>query len=129
MVVGILLIVLLQWIFLGDLRQRTDRRRHDSVRVIFCRDHSGAAWRIRNLLSVGAIDFDWSWMHRDHGGSDFSAIVSTTALSEAEQSHISTDTAMGQKSHAILSASADVSRSIFFGSRHYPSRRSCRCSR
>jgi cobalt-zinc-cadmium resistance protein CzcA len=35
-------------------------------------------------------------------------------LSEAERSHISFDTTMGIKSHAILSASADVSRSIFF---------------
>jgi cobalt-zinc-cadmium resistance protein CzcA len=35
-------------------------------------------------------------------------------LSEAEQSHISRETAMDMKSHAILSAAADVSRSIFF---------------
>src|SRR6266700_3890217 len=44
----------------------------------------------------------------------FRRLTQTTALSEAEQSHISTETAMGMKSHAILSAAADVSRSIFF---------------
>jgi len=44
----------------------------------------------------------------------FRRLSQTTALSEAEQSHISTDTTMGMKSHAILSAAADVSRSIFF---------------
>src|SRR5439155_24464436 len=42
----------------------------------------------------------------------FRRLTQTTALSEAEQ--ISTETAMGMKSHAILSAAADVSRSIFF---------------
>jgi cobalt-zinc-cadmium resistance protein CzcA len=44
----------------------------------------------------------------------FRRLTQTTALSEAERSHISFDTTMGMKSHAILSASADVSRSIFF---------------
>jgi heavy metal efflux system protein len=44
----------------------------------------------------------------------FRRLSQTTALSEAEQSHISADTTMGMKSHAILSAAADVSRSIFF---------------
>ncbi|MDU2928172.1 efflux RND transporter permease subunit, partial [Bradyrhizobium sp.] len=37
-----------------------------------------------------------------------------TPLSAAEESHISPETMMGMKSHAILSAAADVSRSIFF---------------
>lgn len=44
----------------------------------------------------------------------FRRLTQTTALSAAEQSHISPDTTMGMKNHAILSASADVSRSIFF---------------
>ena len=44
----------------------------------------------------------------------FRRLTQTTALSAAERSHISFDTTMGMKSHAILSASADVSRSIFF---------------
>jgi cobalt-zinc-cadmium resistance protein CzcA len=44
----------------------------------------------------------------------FRRLNQTTALSAAEQSHISFETTMGMKSHAILSAAADVSRSIFF---------------
>jgi heavy metal efflux system protein len=44
----------------------------------------------------------------------FRRLTQTTALSAAEQSHISFETTMGMKSHAIMSASADVSRSIFF---------------
>src|SRR5207247_3155981 len=44
----------------------------------------------------------------------FRRLSQTTALSEDEQSHISYETAMGMKSHAIFSAAADVSRSIFF---------------
>src|SRR5207245_2842235 len=68
-----------------------------------------------NLLSVGAIDFgliaDATVIMVE---AIFRRLTQTTALSEAEQSHISTETAMGMKSHAILSAAADVSRSIFF---------------
>ena len=68
-----------------------------------------------NLLSVGAIDFglivDATVIMVE---AIFRRLTQTTALSEAEQSHISTDTTMGMKSHAILSAAADVSRSIFF---------------
>jgi heavy metal efflux system protein len=44
----------------------------------------------------------------------FRRLSQTTALSQAEQGRISTETATGMKSHAILSAAADVSRSIFF---------------
>src|SRR5882724_255103 len=79
MVVGIILIALLQWVFLGDLR---------SALIVDA-----------TVIMVEAI---------------FRRLTQTTALSEAEQSHISYDTSMGMKSHAILSASADVSRSIFF---------------
>jgi heavy metal efflux system protein len=41
-------------------------------------------------------------------------MTQTTELSPFEQSIISDETMMGMKSHAILSAAADVSRSIFF---------------
>src|SRR5229473_3165584 len=75
MVLGILLIVLLQWIFLGDLRSAL-------------------------IVDATVILVE--------------AIFRRLSQTEAEQSYISTDTAMGMKSHAILSASADVSRSIFF---------------
>src|SRR5260370_7480857 len=44
----------------------------------------------------------------------FRGLSQTTAVSEAEESHISYDTTMAMKSHALLSAAADVSRSIFF---------------
>ncbi|TJW91994.1 efflux RND transporter permease subunit, partial [Neisseria gonorrhoeae] len=68
-----------------------------------------------NLLSVGAIDFglivDATVIMVE---AIFRRLSQTTALSDAEQAHISDDTVMGMKSHAILSASADVSRSIFF---------------
>src|SRR5205814_1175644 len=68
-----------------------------------------------NLLSVGAIDFglivDATVIMVE---AIFRRLAQTTALSEAERSHISFDTTMGMKSHAIFSAAADVSRSIFF---------------
>src|SRR5205823_14538113 len=67
------------------------------------------------LLSVGAIDFglivDGTVIMVE---AIFRRLSQTTALSEDEQSHISYETAMGMKSHAIFSAAADVSRSIFF---------------
>ena len=44
----------------------------------------------------------------------FRRLSQTTELSPAEESHISPETAMGMKNHAILSAASDVSRSIFF---------------
>ena len=66
-------------------------------------------------MSVGAIDFglivDATVIMVE---AIFRRLSQTTALSEAEQSHISSETTMGMKSHAILSAAADVSRSIFF---------------
>jgi cobalt-zinc-cadmium resistance protein CzcA len=68
-----------------------------------------------NLLSVGAIDFglivDATVIMVE---AIFRRLSQTTVLSEAERSHISPETEMGMKSHAILSAAADVSRSIFF---------------
>src|SRR6266850_2439407 len=115
MVVGILLIVLLQWIFLGDLRSALivgatiPFALFLAVIILVLRGESA------NLLSVGAIDFglivDATVILVE---AIFRRLSQTTALSEAEQSHISPETAMGMKSHAILSASADVSRSIFF---------------
>ena len=99
----------------GRSAQRADRRRHHSVRAVLCRHHPGDARESANLLSVGAIDFglivDGTVIMVE---AIFRRLSQTTALSEAEQSHISYETAMGIKSHAILSAAADVSRSIFF---------------
>src|SRR5712672_2704032 len=111
MVVGILLIVLLQWIFLGDLRSALivgatiPFALFLAVIILVLRGESA------NLLSVGVIDFG---LIVDATVILVEAIFRRLSQTEAEQSYISTDTAMGMKSHAILSASAEVSRSIFF---------------
>src|SRR4030081_247893 len=115
MVVGILLIVLLQWIFLGDLRSALIVGATIPFALFFAVIILVLRGESANLLSVGAIDFglivDATVIMVE---AIFRRLSQTTALSEVEQSHISPDTAMGIKSHAILSASADVSRSIFF---------------
>ena len=115
MVVGIILIVLLQWIFLGDLRSALIVGATIPFALFFAVIILVMRGESANLLSVGAIDFglivDATVIMVE---AIFRRLTQTTALSAAEQSHISFDTAMGIKSHAILSAAADVSRSIFF---------------
>ena len=115
MVVGILLIVLLQWIFLGDLRSALIVGATIPFALFFAVIILVLRGESANLLSVGAIDFglivDATVIMVE---AIFRRLSQTTALSEAEQSHISVETTMGMKTHAILSASADVSRSIFF---------------
>src|SRR5216110_430999 len=115
MVAGILLIVLLQWIFLGDLRSALIVGATIPFALFFAVIILVLRGESANLLSVGAIDFglivDATVIMVE---AIFRRLSQTTALSEAEQSHISFDTTMGMKSHAILSAAADVSRSIFF---------------
>ena len=115
MVVGIGLIVLLQWVFLGNLRSALivgatiPFALYFAVIILVLRGESA------NLLSVGAIDFglivDATVIMVE---AIFRRLSQTTPLSAAEESHISPETMMGMKSHAILSAAADVSRSIFF---------------
>lgn len=115
MVVGIILIVLLQWLFLGDLRSAMIVGATIPFALFFAVIILVLRGESANLLSVGAIDFglivDGTVIMVE---AIFRRLTQTTALSEAERSHISFDTTMGMKSHAILSASADVSRSIFF---------------
>src|SRR5882757_2933591 len=115
MVVGILLIVLLQWIFLGDLRSALIVGATIPFALFFAVIILVLRGESANLLSVGAIDFglivDATVIMVE---AIFRRLSQTTALSEAERSHISRDTTMGMKTHAILSAAADVSRSIFF---------------
>src|ERR1700759_2650866 len=115
MVVGILLIVLLQWIFLGDLRSALIVGATIPFALFFAVIILVVRGESANLLSVGAIDFglivDATVIMVE---AIFRRLPQTTALSELEQSHISTETQMDMKSHAILSAAADVSRSIFF---------------
>ena len=115
MVVGILLIVLLQWIFLGDLRSALIVGATIPFALFFAVIILVLRGESANLLSVGAIDFglivDATVIMVE---AIFRRLSQTTALSAAEESHISYETTMGMKNHAILSASADVSRSIFF---------------
>ena len=115
MVVGIILIVLLQWIFLGDLRSALIVGATIPFALFFAVIILVLRGESANLLSVGAIDFglivDATVIMVE---AIFRRLTQTTALSEAGRSHISFDTRMGMKSRAIMSASADVSRSIFF---------------
>src|SRR5437762_886778 len=115
MVVGMILIVLLQWIFLGDLRSALIVGATIPFALFFAVIILVLRGESANLLSVGAIDFglivDATVIMVE---AIFRRLTQTTALSAAEQSHISFETTMGMKSHAIMSASADVSRSIFF---------------
>src|SRR6202020_2412594 len=115
MVLGIVLIVVLQWLFLGDLRSALIVGATIPFALFFAVIILVLRGESANLLSVGAIDFglivDATVIMVE---AIFRRLSQTTALSEAERSHISSDTTMGMKSHAILSASADVSRSIFF---------------
>src|SRR5437868_10855383 len=115
MVVGMILIVLLQWIFLGDLRSALIVGATIPFALFFAVIILVLRGESANLLSVGAIDFglivDATVIMVE---AIFRRLSQTTALSAAEQSQISPETAMGMKNHAILSASSDVSRSIFF---------------
>src|SRR3954463_5895679 len=115
MVVGIILIVLLQWVFLGDLRSALIVGATIPFALFFAVIILVLRGESANSLSVGAIDFglivDATVIMVE---AIFRRLSQTTALSAAEQSQISYDTTMGIKSHAILSAGADVSRSIFF---------------
>ena len=105
MVVGIILIVLLQWMFLGDLRSALIVGATIPFALFFAVIILVLRGESANLLSVGAIDFglivDATVIMVE---AIFRRLSQTTALSEAEQSHISFDTTMGMKSHAILSA-------------------------
>ncbi|WP_315757696.1 CusA/CzcA family heavy metal efflux RND transporter [Bradyrhizobium sp. SZCCHNRI2007] len=115
MVVGIGLIVLLQWIFLGNLRSALIVGATIPFALFFAVIILVLRGESANLLSVGAIDFglivDATVIMVE---AIFRRLTQTTPLSAAEESHISPETMMGMKGHAILSAAADVSRSIFF---------------
>jgi cobalt-zinc-cadmium resistance protein CzcA len=115
MVIGIILIVLLQWLFLGDLRSAVIVGATIPFALFFAVIILVLRGESANLLSVGAIDFglivDATVIMVE---AIFRRLSQTTELSPSEQSAISPETVMGMKSHAVLSASADVSRSIFF---------------
>ena len=115
MVFGIVLIVLLQWMFLGDLRSAVIVGATIPFALFFAVGILVLRGESANLLSVGAIDFglivDGTVIMVE---AIFRRLSQTTELSKSEQQAISPETIMGMKSHAILSAAADVSRSIFF---------------
>lgn len=113
MVVGILLIVLLQWIFLGDMRSALIVGATIPFALFFAVIILVLRGESANLLSVGAIDFglivDATVIMVE---AIFRRLTQTTPPTESEQ--MSQETLFGMKRHAILSAAADVSRSIFF---------------
>jgi heavy metal efflux system protein len=115
MVVGIALIVFLQWIFLGDLRSALIVGATIPFALFFAVSILVLRGESANLLSVGAIDFglivDATVIMVE---AIFRRLSHTVRLSESEQATISAHTVMGMKHHAILTAAADVSRSIFF---------------
>jgi heavy metal efflux system protein len=115
MVVGILLIVFLQWLFLGDLRSALIVGATIPFALFFAVSILVMRGESANLLSVGAIDFglivDATVIMVE---AIFRRLSHTEHLSEQEQAGISAKTVMDMKHHAILTAAADVSRSIFF---------------
>jgi cobalt-zinc-cadmium resistance protein CzcA len=112
MVAGMLLIVLLQWIFLGDLRSALIVGATIPFALFFAVTILVLRGESANLLSVGAIDFglivDTTVIMVE---AIFRRLSQTSPPAGAEQSR---DAALDMKSRAILRAAADVSRSIFF---------------
>ena len=115
MVLGIVLIVILQWIFLGDLRSAIIVGATIPFALFFAVSILVLRGESANLLSVGAIDFglivDATVIMVE---AIFRRLSHTERFSEAERATISDNTIMDMKHHAILTAAADVSRSIFF---------------
>ncbi|HEY1412780.1 MAG TPA: efflux RND transporter permease subunit, partial [Rhodopila sp.] len=115
MVVGILLIVVLQWIFLGDLRSAFIVGATIPFALCFAVLIMTIRGESANLLSVGALDFglivDATVIMVE---AIFRRLAHANHLSAEEQATISANTIMDMKHHSILTAAADVSRSIFF---------------
>jgi len=115
MVLGIVLIVVLQWLFLGDLRSAIIVGATIPFALFFAVGILVLRGESANLLSVGAIDFglivDATVIMVE---AIFRRLAHTNRLSESEQAASSARTIMAMKEHAILTAAADVSRSIFF---------------
>ena len=115
MVLGIVLIVVLQWLFLGDLRSAVIVGATIPFALFFAVSILVLRGESANLLSVGAIDFglivDATVIMVE---AIFRRLAHTNRMSESEQAASSAKTIMDMKQHAILTAAADVSRSIFF---------------
>src|SRR5229473_2608036 len=110
MVVGMTLIVLLQWIFLGDLRSALIVGATIPFALFFAVSILVLRGESANLLSVGAIDFglivDATVIMVE---AIFRRLSHTNKLSASEQASISAKTVMDMKHHAILTSAADVS--------------------
>src|ERR1700742_4964938 len=108
MVVGILLIVLLQWIFLGDLRSALIVGATIPFALFFAVIILVLRGESANLLSVGASDFglivDATVIMVE---AIFRRLAHTVRLTETEQAAMSTRTMMGIKHNAILASAAD----------------------
>jgi cobalt-zinc-cadmium resistance protein CzcA len=115
MVVGIALIVFLQWLFLGDLRSAMIVGATIPFALFFAVSILVLRGESANLLSVGAIDFglivDATVIMVE---AIFRRLAHTSELSERQRSGSSARTMMTLKHNAILASAADVSRSIFF---------------
>jgi heavy metal efflux system protein len=115
MVLGIVLIVILQWLFLGDLRSALIVGATIPFALFFAVIILVLRGESANLLSVGAIDFglivDATVIMVE---AIFRRLAHTVVMSEDEEAASSARTIMAIKEHAILTAAADVSRSIFF---------------
>ena len=113
MVVGIILIVLLQWIFLGDLRSALIVGATIPFALFFAVIILVLRGRSANLLSVGAIDFglivDATVIMVE---AIFRRLTQTTALSKPSAAASPSTPRWDEEPPS--SASADVSRSIFF---------------
>ena len=115
MVLGIVLIVVLQWLFLGDLRSAVIVGATIPFALFFAVSILVLRGESANLLSVGAIDFglivDATVIMME---AIFRRLAHTVLPPEGEQTASSARILMDIKHHAILAAASDVSRSIFF---------------
>ena len=115
MVLGIVLIVVLQWLFLGDLRSAVIVGATIPFALFFAVSILVLRGESANLLSVGAIDFglivDATVIMVE---AIFRRLAHTVLPPEGEQAASSAGVLMDIKHHAILAAAADVSRPIFF---------------
>src|SRR5882724_1750486 len=115
MMLGIVLIVVLQWLFLGDLRSAVIVGATIPFALFFAVSILVLRGESANLLSVGAIDFglivDATVIMVE---AIFRRLAHTSRLSESERAAGFANTIVDIKQHAILTAAADVSRSIFF---------------
>ena len=115
MVVGIGLIVFLQWLFLGDLRSALIVGATIPFALFFAVSILVLRGESANLLSVGAIDFglivDATVIMVE---AIFRRLAHGNGLSDEEHATISPRTMVAIKHNAILASAADVSRSIFF---------------